>query len=505
MAKKIKILDTTLRDGEQSPGCSMYLTEKLELAHQLEHLGVDIIEAGFPTASPGDLDAVRQIAAQTQNAIVCGFARAKEKDIDDAYEAIKQAVAPRIHIFLATSPIHMEYKLKMTEDQVLEHIFRTVQYAKKYVDDVQFSAEDASRSNWDFLVSATSKAIQAGATVVNLPDTVGYSTPDEMKNLFLYIRQQVPDIDKIDLACHNHNDLGMAVANTLSCIEGGATQVECTVNGIGERAGNAALEEIAMALATRKGFFNCDTNIDTTQIFRTSRLLQNITGVKVPPTKPITGANAFAHEAGVHQHGILCNRATYEIMSPEDIGIPQSTMVLGKHSGRHAFENRLEFLGFHLTPKELDEVFEAFKELADKKKFVLDSDLEVLAKGDKVLAGGRYKLDNFVINTGNTISSISRVSVIDFFDNNTIKESVALGHGPIDASYKAINSIVGTNYELESYALNSITEGEDALGEAITKITYDGAKATGRGISTDVLEASLRSYINGINKILGTK
>lgn len=506
MPKKIiGILDTTLRDGEQSPGCSMYLTEKLELARQLDLLGVDVIEAGFAITSPGDLEAVQKIAKQTEHAVVASLARAKETDIDAAYEAVKGAVSPRIHIFLATSPIHMQYKLKLSEDQVLARINAMVRYAKKYVADVQFSAEDASRSDLEFLTKAVQTAIDAGATVINLPDTVGYATPRELQQMFQHVRTKVDAGSQVIFSAHCHNDLGLAVANSLACIEGGATQVECTVNGIGERAGNAALEEVVMALYTRANQYGCKTNINTQQIFRTSRLLQNITGVKVEPTKPIIGANAFAHESGVHQHGVMCNRATYEIIDPEVVGIPQTTMVMGKHSGRHAFESRLEFLGFHLTPEQLNKAFEKFKDLADKKKYILDSDLEVIVKGDKVMTGGRYKLDNFVINTGNTISSIARVTVIDFFENNAKKESVALGHGPIDAAYKAINSITGTEYELESYSLNSITEGEDALGEAITKLSYNGAKATGRGISTDVLEASIRSYINGINKLLGTK
>ena len=355
-----------MANNPQAAVCS--LTEKLELARQLDLLGVDVIEAGFAITSPGDLEAVQKIAKQTEHAVVASLARAKETDIDAAYEAVKGAISPRIHIFLATSPIHMQYKLKLSEDQVLARINAMVRYAKKYVADVQFSAEDASRSDLDFLTKAVQTAIDAGATVINLPDTVGYATPRELQQMFQHVRTKVDAGSQVIFSAHCHNDLGLAVANTLACIEGGATQVECTINGIGERAGNAALEEVVMALYTRANQYGCKTNINTQQIFRTSRLLQNITGVKVEPTKPIIGANAFAHESGVHQHGVMCNRSTYEIIDPEVVGIPQTTMVMGKHSGRHAFESRLEFLGFHLTPEQLNKAFEKFKDLADKKK-----------------------------------------------------------------------------------------------------------------------------------------
>jgi len=498
VSAKIKIFDTTLRDGEQSPGCSMDLNEKLDMARQLETLGVDIMEAGFAIASPGDLEAVSAIAKTVKNSQVCSLARSLERDIDAAYDGVKYAVAPRIHVFLATSPVHMQYKLRMSEEEVLDRAVSAVAYAKKYVADVEFSAEDASRSDRDFLVKIFEAVIAKGATVINIPDTVGYVTPTEIYDLFSYVMKHTKGIEKVDVSVHCHNDLGMATANALAAIRAGATQVECTINGIGERAGNSALEEVVMALATRPDFYHAKTNIVTPQIYRTSRLLQSITGVQVAPTKPIIGENAFAHESGIHQHGVLAERTTYEILTPESVGIAQNHMVLGKHSGKHAFQTRLAALGYKLTPAELEDAFEQFKVLADKKRNILDKDLDFLVRGKKVEAPGRYGLVDFVITTGNAISSTSRVKLAV---EGKETEGVALGHGPIDASFKAINNIVGVDYELADYSLRSVTEGEDALGEATVKLTSFGTTVTGRGISTDVLEASIKAYINGVNKM----
>lgn len=499
MPKTIKIFDTTLRDGEQSPGCSMDLSEKLELATQLERLKVDVIEAGFAIASPGDLEAVTAISKKIKNAVVCSLARALPSDIDAAYAGVKHAVAPRIHTFLATSPVHMQYKLRMTPEQVIENTAKMVSYAKKYLTDVEFSAEDACRSDPAFLVKVFEAAIASGATVINVPDTVGYITASEIYELVSYLKANIRGIEKAEISVHCHNDLGMGVANSLAAVRAGATQVECTVNGIGERAGNAALEEIVMSIATRGAFFEATTGIDTKQIYRTSRLLQSIIGVQMPPNKAVIGANAFAHEAGIHQHGVLAERTTYEIMTPESVGIPQNQMVLGKHSGKHAFEQRLTALGFELTPEKLTESFEQFKKVADKKKVVSDKDLEAIVGGrTESEVPGRYSLGNFVINSGNTISSTARITM---HSGEEKLEGVAFGDGPVDAAFKAIHALVGKEFKLEDYSLHAVTEGEDALGEAIVKLRFGDAVTTGRGLSMDIIEASIKAYINGVNKL----
>ena len=502
MSKQIKIFDTTLRDGEQSPGCSMNLSEKIEVARQLETLGVDIIEAGFAIASPGDAAAISAIAHTIKNSTVCSLARCVERDIDAAYGAIKDAVDPRIHVFLATSPVHMEYKLKMSQEQVLESIAHHVAYAKQHLSNIEFSAEDATRSDWDFLCRAVDIAIKNGATTVNIPDTTGYLTPDEYENLIRYIREHVAGVDNITLSCHNHNDLGMAVANSLAGVQAGIGQVECTINGIGERAGNASLEEVVMALKTRKDFFDADTRIDTTQIYRSSRMIQTITGVPVAPTKPIIGANAFAHESGIHQHGVLNNKATYEIMTPESVGIPQNAIVLGKHSGRHAFEARLKDLGYTLSKEKIDKAFEKFKVLADKKKVIKDRDLEALIGVVPVSGPVRYSLKQYVINSGNTIST---TAVIKMSKGEEEFERAALSDGPINASYAAIDKITGLDIVLQDYSLRALTDGQDAQSEAVVKMSINGKEdevITGRGISVDIVEASIKAYINGINKYL---
>ncbi|MCL2037111.1 MAG: 2-isopropylmalate synthase [Oscillospiraceae bacterium] len=499
MSNRIKVFDTTLRDGEQSPGCSMNLQEKLEVAATLEKLRVDVIEAGFAIASQGDFESVSEIAKVVKNATVASLCRAVDKDIDRAYEAVKHAVSPRIHTFLATSPIHMKYKLKMSEEQVLERTAHAVAYAKKLCNDVEFSAEDASRSDKVFLAKVFTAAIANGATVINVPDTVGYSTPEEMAAFIEYIKSHVDGIEKADISIHCHNDLGLAVSNTLASVKAGATQIECTINGIGERAGNASLEELVMNLNTRKDYYNTSCNIDTRQIYRASKLIQTITGVPVAPSKAIVGANAFAHEAGIHQHGVLEERSTYEIMTPQDIGIPANKIVLGKHSGRHAFDDRLTELGYTLTKQEIDEAFIRFKALADKKKVISDGDLDALVAMKLEAVQQNYKLETFVINSGSNITATSTVGLNT--GENGIIEKVAKGDGPVDASFKAINLILDKKIELVDYSIRAATEGEDALGEVIVKISFNGKKAVGRGNSTDIIEASILAYLNGVNKL----
>ncbi len=502
MTDRVFIFDTTLRDGEQSPGCSMNLQEKIQLARQLERLKVDVIEAGFAIASPGDFKSVKAIAETIKDCTVTSLARANEKDIDKAAEALKNAADPRIHTFIATSDIHMKYKLKMSPEDVLERTKRMVAYAKNYCSSVEFSAEDATRSNPEFLFRVFETAIKAGATVINVPDTVGYTTPDEFYKLIRDIKNNVAGIEKVVLSVHCHNDLGMAVANTLAALKAGARQLECTINGIGERAGNASLEEIVMAIKTRNPVFNVDLRVDTTQIYRSSKLLSSITGVSVQPNKAIVGANAFAHEAGIHQHGVLAEKSTYEIMTPESIGLNRNKMVLGKHSGRHAFEEHLKSLGYNLTKDELDSAFEKFKILADKKKTVKDADIEVLLSQKAVEIPEVYKLDRFVINTGNTITATASVRLIKQNGDPVMIEEVSTGDGPVYAAFKAIEKVVGISFVLEDYKVRSVTDGQDAQGEAYVKIRRNGRVFTGKGVSTDIFEASVLSYINAINKMI---
>ena len=497
--KDIKIFDTTLRDGEQSPGCSMNLQEKIEMAKQLERLRVDIIEAGFAIASPGDFESVRTIAETVKNATVASLSRTTKKDIDAAWEAVKVANHPRIHTFLATSPLHMEYKLKMSPNEVIERTAEMVKYARHYCDDVEFSAEDATRSEWDFLAKVTEVAIANGATTVNIPDTVGYTTPDEMYNLMKYLKEHVKGIDNIALSTHNHNDLGLAVANSIAAIRGGATQVECTINGIGERAGNAALEEIVMALETRKDYFGHSTNIDTTQIYKASKLLTRLIGVRPAPNKAIVGRNAFAHESGVHQHGVLANRSTYEIMTPESIGVPKNAMVLGKHSGRHAFAERLQELGIELDSAQIDEAFARFKELADKKKIVSDRDIESLVGVNSAAVEEKYKLKYFAVNSGTELGATATISMEC---DGMPRKYAALGDGQVEAAFAAVDTITGMHPELEEYQIQSVTEGIDAQGEVSVRLRDGEYTAIGTGISLDVIEASIKAYINGINKLV---
>ena len=504
---KVKIFDTTLRDGEQSPGCSMNLSEKIVMARQLEKLGVDIIEAGFAIASPMDFKSIQAIAQSAPNCIIASLARCNKLDIDTAWDAVKDAKKPRIHVFIATSDVHMKFKLRMSPEQVLQTITDMVSYAKSKCDDIEFSAEDASRSDREFLAKSFSNAIAAGATTINVPDTVGYSTPQEMADLISYLRENVTGIENVDISVHCHNDLGMGVANSLACVKAGATQVECTVNGIGERAGNASMEEIVMALRTRKDFYQADTNINTLEIYKSSRLLSNITGVPIAPTKPIVGANAFAHEAGIHQHGIITNAQTYEIMNPDEIGIPHRALVLGKHSGKHALRERLEAMGYEIPDDELEDIFVRFKKLADAKKVITSSDLEALtlhrSKITKTESENNVPLCQLVSHSITSGSDIPKISYVKIKRDDKVMENVEYGAGPLDAAFKAINKMLGIDARLEDFSVRAVTEGEDSIGEAVVKISSaaTGEMYTGSGISTDIVEASLSAYLSGINKM----
>jgi len=495
--RMIKIFDTTLRDGEQAPGCSMNLPEKIEVAKRLEKLGVDIMEAGFPISSPGDLESVRAIAGIVKDSAVAGLCRCLEKDIDAGREALAKAASPRIHVFLATSPVHMEYKLKMTPEQVLQQAVASVKYAKKFCNDVEFSAEDAFRSDPDFVCKVFGAVIEAGALTVNFPDTVGYAMPAEFGERVRYVKEHTPGIEKAALSVHCHNDLGLAVANSIAAIANGADQAECTVNGIGERAGNASLEELVMGLKIRHDYFSADTRIDTTQIYSASRLVTQVTGVKVQPNKAIVGDNAFAHEAGIHQHGVLAKRETYEIMTPESVGIPKNSMVLGKHSGRHAFEERLKDLGLSVDSETLEKVFVEFKELADKKKTVSDRDIEALVMGKATAVPETWKLDHWAVNTGSALGA-SGVIRLQHKDGR-FEKLVKIGDGPLDSIFKAINQIVGKEPDLELYELGAITGGSSSQGETMVKIALDGRRWNGRGVSTDIVESSIKAYLSAIN------
>jgi 2-isopropylmalate synthase len=497
--RMVKIFDTTLRDGEQSPGCSMNVAEKIEVARQLELLGVDIIEAGYPASSPGDLESVRTIAGTIKQSGVAGLCRALEKDIDAAREALQKAVSPRVHIFLATSPVHMEYKLKMKPEQVLEQAVSAVAYAKKFCSDVEFSAEDAFRSDPDFVCSVFSAVIAAGASTVNFPDTVGYAMPVEFGERIRYVMKHTAGIERARLSVHCHNDLGLAVANSLAAIEAGAGQAECTVNGIGERAGNASLEEIVMALRVRKDYFDADTRIDSARLYPASRLVSQVTGVKVQPNKAIVGENAFAHEAGIHQHGVLANPATYEIMTPESVGVSKKDLVLGKHSGKHALGERILELGFRLENRALDEVFARFKELADRKKTVSDRDIEALVAGTAGAAPEKWKLDRWVINAGSSVSATSAIRLEA--EDGGMREAVHFGNGCIDAAFSAINSLIGKDVALEMFELGAITGDADAQGEAMVKISYGSGRWNGRGVSTNIIESAIMAYISAINSM----
>lgn len=499
-AKKIKIYDTTLRDGEQTPGVNLNFREKLEIAKQLAALGVDVIEPGFPNASQGDFNSVAQIAKEVRACQISGFARALPADIQRAWEAVRFAEAPRLHIFIATSEVHMQHKLKMSEDEVLDRAFESVRLAKTFCADVEFSAEDASRSNPQFLYKVLTKVIGAGATVVNIPDTVGYTMPHEFASLIRGIQENVCNIDKAVISVHCHNDLGMAVANSLAAIEIGAEQVECTLNGMGERAGNAALEEIIMALNTRHDYYQAEHNIKTNQLFRTSRLVSNYSGFDVAPNKPIVGDNAFRHESGIHQHGVLCNRSTYEIMTPESIGLYQfDGIVLGKLSGRHAFEEKIRSMGYQLDNEAVKDCFAKFKALCDRKKDITYRDIEAIVEGSLTDIPAVIELENYQIISSNSTNSTATVSLNKDYLH---KQDAAIGSGPVDAAFKAIDKIINIPLTLESYSIKAVTEGKDAIGEATVKVKYQDNLYLGRGISTDIIEASLLSYINAVNRII---
>lgn len=509
MKEKIFIFDTTLRDGEQSPGCSMDAKEKLEIAHQLARLGVDIIEAGFPISSPGDFEAVKKIAETVGREKkdghvpqICGLSRAIKNDIDVCWNAVKGARKGRIHTFLATSDIHIKYKLKMTRPLVLERAVEMVKYARKYTDNVEFSPEDAVRSDLDFLTQVVTAVIDAGATTVNIPDTVGYSTPQEFGELIKNLFERVPNIKKTVLSVHCHNDLGLSVSNSLAAVLNGARQIECTINGLGERAGNASLEEIVMILKTRSNIFNVETNINTSEIYRTSRLVSQVTGMVVQPNKAIVGANAFAHSSGIHQDGMIKHRDTYEIMDPEDVGIEESTLLLTARSGRNGLNNRLKHLGFELSNKEMELLFEKFKVLADKKKYVFDDDLIAL------LAEGKTETpEAFVLEYLNTSSGTGTIptATVRLKMGDKIFQEAACGDGPVDASYKAIDKITGMGVKLEDYSLRAISSGKDALGEVTVRLDHAGQKMIGRGTSTDIIEASSKAYLAAVNRILASQ
>ncbi len=501
--EQVKIFDTTLRDGEQSPGCSMNLREKIEVARCLEKMHVDIIEAGFAIASPGDFESVKTISETIRGCTIASLARSTPKDIDTAWEAVKGAADPRIHVFIATSPLHMEYKLRMTPEQVLERAGDMVAYAKKYCSNIEFSAEDATRSDPEFLKKVVERAIACGATTVNIPDTVGYTTPGEMRELIEDIRNNVSGAEKVIFSVHCHNDLGMATANALAGVLGGARQVECTVNGLGERAGNTSLEEIVMAIRTRQDVTGLTTGIDTTQIHRASQTVYSIIGQTAPLNKPIVGKNAFAHESGIHQHGVLANKKTYEIMTPESVGIHVNNLVLGKHSGRHAVGQRLEELGFVLSKEELDRCFEEFKVVCDKKKNITDADLEAIVTHNTNIVyeddEEGYKLDWFQMSTSNFTTATCTVSLKK---DGEKKQDVALGDGPIDAAYNAIDAIIQPSpHSFDIFNIHSISEGKDTLGDVTVKVNAYDRTFTGRGLSTDIMEASINAYLKALNRM----
>jgi 2-isopropylmalate synthase len=493
---RVLVFDTTLRDGEQSPGASMNREEKLQVARALARLNVDIIEAGFPIASPGDFDAVKAIAEEIEGPVIAGLARSLEKDIKAAGDAVKNAKRKRIHVFLATSAIHREFKLKKAKDEIVKQAVLGVQLAKQYVDDIEFSPEDASRTEPEFLCEVIEAVIAAGATTVNIPDTVGYAVPEQYGDVIRTLKTKVPNIDKAVISVHCHDDLGLAVSNSLAGVRNGARQVECTINGIGERAGNAALEELVMAIRTRGEYFkDLYTGIETKRLLQTSRLVSSLTGIHVPRNKAIVGENAFAHESGIHQDGMLKERTTYEIMTPEDIGRERTNLVLGKHSGKHAFGARLKELGYTLNDKELADAFERFKLLCDKKKNIYDADLEAIVE-DQLNAGTpEWELDTLQVSSGN--KSVPTATVCLKRGEEKVTDA-AIGDGPIAALTKAIDRITGISAKLLDYQVHSVTDGEEAQGEVDVKIEIDGVTIHGRGVSTDIIEASAKAYLNAL-------
>jgi 2-isopropylmalate synthase len=498
--RRIVIFDTTLRDGEQSPGCSMNLEEKLEVAQALVDLGVDVIEAGFPIASPGDFEAVRAIARTVGGSTICGLARCNDKDIDRAWEALRDAPDARIHVFLATSAIHREFKLRMDKDEIVRRAVEGVKRAKGYCENIEFSPEDAARTEPDFLCAVVEAAINAGATTVNIPDTVGYATPAHFGGVIKSLVNRVPNIDRAVISVHCHNDLGLAVANSLAAVENGAGQIECTINGIGERAGNCSLEEVVMAMRTRNDFYQATTRINTPRLVPTSRLLSNITGMQVQRNKAIVGRNAFAHEAGIHQDGMLKERTTYEIMRPEDVGFTATDLVLGKHSGRAALADRAKALGYHLTGDHLLEVFDEFKKLADKKKEVYDADVAALIEKRMNIAEDVWKLAAYEVHA--TGGGTPKVSVTLERGGEQRSGSTTVGDGPLDALFRTIEEITGISVVVRDFRVHSVTRGKDAQGESTIEVEHNGRVFRGRGVSTDTVEAATLAFLNAVNRVV---
>jgi 2-isopropylmalate synthase len=496
---RLIIFDTTLRDGEQSPGASMNLAEKLEVALALKDLGVDIIEAGFPIASPGDFEAVQAIAQQVEGPVICGLARCNPEDIDRAWEALRSASRPRIHVFLATSAIHREFKLRMAKEEIVRRAMEGVERARSYCDDVEFSPEDAARTELDFLAEVVENAIEAGATTVNIPDTVGYAVPEQYAAAIRHLKQNVRGIDRAIISVHCHNDLGLAVANSLAALKEGARQVECTINGLGERAGNCALEEIVMAVKTRADYFGLQSSISTRRLCPTSRLVSHVTGIAVQRNKAIVGQNAFAHEAGIHQDGMLKDRSTYEIMRPEDVGLSKTELVLGKHSGRHALRERVQALGYHLDDVQFQQVFDSFKALADRKKAIYDADIEALAESQIHSGPALWTLESFHTSAGSNSMPMAAVCLAHV-DGRKVQDA-ACGDGPVDALFRTIEQITGVTVELRDYQVRSVSVGEDAQGEARVEVEHNGRIQRGQAVSTDIIEASAQAFLQAINRL----
>lgn len=498
--RKIYVFDTTLRDGEQSPGVSLTTVEKVDIALQLERMGVDRIEAGFAATSLGEIESIRAVAQEVKNATLLSLARCHMKDIDAAYEALKHAEDACLHLVLATSPIHREYKLRMDRAKVLETAEAAIRYGRKFFDRIEFSAEDASRTEIDFICEVTEMAIRAGASVVNLPDTVGFATPEQFGAMFKTVKQQVPGIEKIQLSTHCHDDLGMATANTLAAIANGVDQFEGTINGIGERAGNTCLEEVALALETRSDFYGAKTSLILSEIYRTSRMVSKMTGMSVPGNKAIVGANAFAHESGIHQDGMLKNRSTYEIITPETIGASSSKLVLGKHSGRHAFKEKLIDLGYELNEEGINIAFAKFKALADRKKNILSEDIRALMDESVTEETRPFVMDSIQVSYGNRSMPTAAIRIIH--QDGSVVDEAAVGNGSVDAVYQAISKATNVQAELEDYSIHSVTHGTDALGEVHVVIKQGELTASGRGVSTDIVEASAKAYLDAINRLV---
>ena len=498
MTERIIIFDTTLRDGEQSPGASMNIDEKITMARQLARLGVDVIEAGFPAASDGDFEAVKQVAAEVRGTEIAALARTSKEDIDRAWEAVREAASPRLHIFVATSDLHIEKKLGKTRDQVLRDARETVRYARALVDNIEFSAEDATRSDPDYMAQVFQAVIEEGARIINIPDTVGYTIPQEYSDLITRLRKSVPELEKVVISVHCHNDLGLAVANSMAAILAGARQVECTINGIGERAGNASLEEIVMTLRTRHDILPYRTNINTEQIYPSSRMLVSITGIPVQPNKAIIGENAFAHEAGIHQDGVLKEKKTYEIMTPESIGRASNKLVLGKHSGRHAFRDRLTQLGFELAEDEFNRVFKRFKQIADQKKDVFDEDIEEMIAEEVLRIPDTFVLRHLNVTSG---TELIPTASVEMEVNGVVVKKAGFGDGPVDAAFKTIAGITKDKSQLLRYQVNAVTGGTDAQGVASVRLQEGEIQVVGRGANTDVIVASAMAYINALNKL----